>query len=918
MFYPVFLAVDWETQIAIKQDVVDNPNQFLLAKKGIYVSANIHAVEPDGIIEKQDPQKNATQRIQFECLFLRCKQPHGSITIMLSERPCRSDLYQYCRLLPTYEVNPPLHPDLDKTSAAKNASPVVRDGVRYVRVGSRYRGPLCAGAGYVAATEDPETGRVTQTKHCKTITLITWDSPNHPDNHADFAPLSKMEGQIGFTLARFFQQLDIDHPTVTALDLSGTRSSISSFDIYKRPAFFSGQNIGKDVQMTITVTTVCWALGQGHCRNLRTLILSPYATDLGAHDKSWRACEMGYAYYSFNAFAYKLGKSALWMLGQALGSNDCRIRTLSLSGCRLNNARHLFIGLAHNRSIMHLCLARCQLTDKSLKQLAEALESKRNLLSLDISKNSSITRQGLNALADTLGSNSCLQSLDLRSIPVDNRTMETIVTAVDRNKTILEVLCPRGMPKKQVAHIKRSLKRNESFQLTQRVWGRAICYPTRRLAASVRVLTCGNRAQCVGLYRLQEERLYSNEHGSIIYFENQMKQWCLRDALYKGQVYPAYHVPNAADNLRCHPPLESACWVPRDPFEPWGFIKLPRGNFFVNKFVPPHTKLRFVFPDGPVHGATFLRLDIHDRRYMVRAGLLLDTGVHKARLYYDPSEGAKTDGMLDDRRPRGLYGGMWEEYHSASHITLVCPPGATVHGVVTQALDSRQHTFEDAPVGTKIKQKWSFTVYVSRHGPNDEGEGELPTFAPLEQEQHKAEQEAQPDDVKAASALLDFFRWLPGLRKQIGAMMIRYYNPMIAASFGETRTKPPVASGAGQLDKGPARHKRSRKRNKKKKKETLPPSPADAADAVKLTHNPNAQNPNAADTKDGKVDDTSGSGAKPDPAKTLRKLQKKLRQIERLVEIQTAGGAISAQQQAKIDTAGDVRAAIADLSSSEA
>ena len=306
--YPVFLAVDWETQTATKQDVVDNP------KKGIYVctkSFPVPTVEPDGVIEKQPPKKNPTKRIQLECLFLRCKQRHGSVTIMLSERPCRPDLYAYCRQFPTYEVTPPLDPDLDKTAAAKNATPVISDGVSYVRVGSRYRGPLCAGAGYIAATEDPDTGRVTPTKHCKTITLITWDSAKHPDNHADFAPFNTMGGQMGFTLPRFFQRLDIDHPTVTALDLSGTKSFINSFKLYKYPAFFNGKKMTKNSQhsqMTIAVTTVCWALNQGHCRNLRTLILSPYPANLAPHMN----CVSNYYYMGSSSFTYKLDKSALF------------------------------------------------------------------------------------------------------------------------------------------------------------------------------------------------------------------------------------------------------------------------------------------------------------------------------------------------------------------------------------------------------------------------------------------------------------------------------------------------------------------------------------------------------------------------------------------------------------------------------
>lgn len=405
-------------------------------------------------------------------------------------------------------------------------------------------------------------------------------------------------------------------------------------------------------------------------------------------------------------------------------------------------------------------------------------------------------------------------------------------------------------------------------------------------------------------------------------------QWCMRDTPDNGeweytrgsvtssrQLLPAYHVPHAADNLRSHPPLESKCWRRRERFEPWGFTVLPHGRFEVDKITTAHQKLHFVFPGGPLYGAKYVRIEINRQphpHYMVRAGLLLDTGVHRARLHYADDDGAKTEGMLDDKRARATYTGLY--YISYSHITMVCPPGAKVLGVVTQALDSRQYRWDEVSPTDKTRQKWSFTVTFSTHGPDDKGARDMPTFAPHQQNDTATKPDEEPEEVTSAKALLDFFRWLPGLRKQIGGMMLRYYNPPMAASFADIQAKFQAQMAARESAQSTkTKQKRKRHRKKNTKKATSSSSPVVPVDSVHKTDNPSVS------VKDAKVASGGDAGVdtKADAVKTIRKLRKKLRQIQRLIEMKAAGKPISAQQQSKIDTFHEVHAALDELSSLE-
>ena len=155
--------------------------------------------------------------------------------------------------------------------------------------------------------------------------------------------------------------------------------------------------------------------------------------------------------------------------------------------------------------------------------------------------------------------------------------------------------------------------------------------------------------------------------------------------------------------------------------------------------------------------------------------------------------------------------------------------------------------------------------------------------------------------------------------------MLRYYNPLIAQSFAEAQTQAEApVSGGGQPIKGKARRKRSRKRNKKRGD----PSSVGAADVTSKNTNASASDAKvvlsgAGGGSSSPGGDGGGGGgsdgvgdAKKNAGKALRKLRKKLRQIQRLVEHQAAGEAISAQQQSKINTADDVRAAIVNLTTS--
>ena len=444
--YQYLVAVDWETQRAKKINFKKQRN--LLQKgdlqNGEWIVEPMQmqpAMEPNGDTIKNT--KDGAQRVQLECLFLRCKQRHGSVTIMLSERPLsRPALFHLFSAFPTYEVKPLLPPQNTGANVRTEpaAVPIVYDGVRYARVGTnRYHGPLCAGAGYIAATQDPTTGRVTRTPHCSTISLVGWHSPDLPGNRPDFAPFDSMG--IGLTLARFFQRLDIDHPTVTALDLSGISvfhrwlfnggdASLSIEETSRLRMFQHGARMQARDQAAAAVDTVCWALEQGYCRNLHTLILSPYPADTT----------------SYYHITFVIRKSSWLNLFHALVHDDCCIHTLSLSGCEVKQ-NYMADALMRNRSLRHLSLSNCRLRDKHIVRLAKALKLNRTLLSLDLSHNAaarytnspSITHTGFKALAAALESNESLQSLDLDGVQMDNYLAESLVAALQHNTTVLQV-----------------------------------------------------------------------------------------------------------------------------------------------------------------------------------------------------------------------------------------------------------------------------------------------------------------------------------------------------------------------------------------------------------------------------------------------------------------------------------------------
>ena len=164
-----------------------------------------------------------------------------------------------------------------------------------------------------------------------------------------------------------------------------------------------------------------------------------------------------------------LGEAKALAEAMVANAKKSTIKTIELYGNEFGNEGVMAFSEVianENCAVEKLNLGSCDMTDLGASALAEALKKNETVRDLNIGSNEGITAQGIGAIAEALGTNSCITKLRVRTGVLDRDGASLLAQALRTNTALKDIdMSFNEMMGTGAAEIARALKENRSLEV---------------------------------------------------------------------------------------------------------------------------------------------------------------------------------------------------------------------------------------------------------------------------------------------------------------------------------------------------------------------------------------------------------------------------------------------------------------------